>query len=183
MSTAVDRLVKKVRPELEAAAAAENLQAVHRHVGTAIEILKPFAAKRVKIEKPPPPGRSREERRAEEDSIEAKGKKAAKARAGGICEWHTFGRRCHAEGTDADHVLGGRWKSDMEALPNGEGFMWECRFHHDIKHGPGKPESLAVAKEHALRIGSKGLLRHVELAAARFEARNRPSIPIRVVVR
>jgi hypothetical protein len=118
------------------------------------------------------PGKTRAERRAEADAIEAKGKAAARVRSGGICEWHTDGTRCAAPATDGDHVLGGQWKRDMEALPNGEGFMDLCRFHHEDKHGPGKPESLAVAREHALRIGARGLLRHVEAAVRRYEAKH-----------
>lgn len=123
-------------------------------------------------------GPSREERRAADDARELAGKAAAMSRSrcpllgGPRCEDHTAGRRCAEAATDADHVLGGRWKKDMEELPNGEGFQAKCRTHHDIKHGPAKRAALLEAKEHAIRIGSRGLLRHVEAAIARYEAKH-----------
>lgn len=126
-------------------------------------------------------GKTAAERRAEDDARELAGKAAAMARSkcpllgGPRCEDHTSGRRCAEAATDADHVLGGRHKAEMEALPNGEGFQAKCRFHHDLKHGPARAAALAEAKEHAIRIGSRGLLRHVEAAIARYEAKHRRS--------
>jgi hypothetical protein len=123
------------------------------------------------------PGVSREARRAEDDARELAGKAAAKKRSEDPpgrprCEDFTSGRRCVEDATDADHVLGGRWKKDMEELPNGEGFQAKCRTHHELKHGPAKRTALLEAKEHAIRIGSRGLLRHVELAVARYAAKH-----------
>lgn len=134
------------------------------------------ATARIKARTPRAPGATKEQRKLTQDEIEAAGKIAARHRAeqdgSPRCEWFTDGKRCTSYGTDCDHVLGGRWKSDMEALPNGEGFQVECRTHHDLKHGPGKAGHLAQAKEHAIRIGSRGLRRHVEDAIARFNAKH-----------
>lgn len=136
--------------------------------------------------KPRAPGATRAERKAGADALELAGKIAARARAKGgeldpRCEWYTNGSRCGCYGSDADHVLGGRWKSDMEALPNGEGFQILCRTHHDIeKHNGAKMPALLQAEEHAIRIGSPGLLRLVKAAIARFNAKH--PVAVRMVV-
>lgn len=119
------------------------------------------------------PGPTREERRAAADARELAGKAAARVRSGGRCEWHEGGRRCGDTGTERDHVLGGRWKKEMEALPNGEGLQDLCHDHHQVvKHGPDRLGALRQAKEHAIRIRSRGPLRHVEDAIARYHARH-----------
>ncbi len=125
------------------------------------------------------PGRAREDRRAAEDAREGAGKvaamKRARARASGLprCEWHENGQRCGMIATDSDHVLGGVHKREMEALPNGDGFMALCAPHHRItKHGPDRAGALAQAKEHAIRLGARGLLRFVEAAIRRYEAKH-----------
>jgi hypothetical protein len=128
------------------------------------------------------PGLSREERRAQDDARELAGKAAAMKRSEDPpgrprCEDTTAGRRCSEDGHDADHVLGGTHKKEMEALPNGEGFQVKCRTHHDLKHGPAKRTALLEAEEHALRIGSRGLLRHVEAAIRRYEAKHAGRTP------
>lgn len=177
MSVATDRLVKRLRPELERAAAADNLAAALSHVDAAVRILAPFAeaskkARAVSRALPAKvsPGTSRPERRQIEERTEASGKMAARKRAevdgSPRCEWFTNGVRCTGYGTDADHVLGGSHKKEMEALPNGEGFQVECRTHHQLKHGPGKAGHLAQAREHAIRVGSRGLLRLATKATA-----------------
>jgi hypothetical protein len=183
MSTAADRLVSRIRPELTKAAAAENLAAATAAAERALEILRPFAerAKKAKavsraLPKPLPPGKTKAERKKTRAEIEAEGKRAARARAeqegAPRCEWFTDGVRCPSYGSDCDHVLGGTHKGEMEDLPNGEGFQVECRTHHALKHGPGKDGHLAQAREHAIRIGSRALRKLVEKATALHEGKH-----------
>jgi hypothetical protein len=154
-------------------AAMTNITEVHEYV-------RRVGARRAKPSAPEIPGKSREERRAAADALEDAGKAAARARSAGStiagvrrCEWHENGQRCGSVAAEVDHVLGGRWKKDMEELPAGEGFQDLCTPHHQItKHGPDKLGALAQAKEHAIRIRSRGLLRHVEDAIARYHARH-----------
>jgi hypothetical protein len=154
-------------------AAMTNIAEVHEYV-------RRIGARKPKPSTPVIPGKSREERRAAEDALEEKGKAAARERSAastvaGVrrCEWHELGQRCGAVAAEVDHVLGGRWKKDMEALPNGEGFQDLCSPHHQVtKHGPDRLGALHQAKEHAIRIRSRGLLRHIEDALARYHARH-----------
>lgn len=119
------------------------------------------------------PGPTRERRRAEDDARELAGKAAAMRRAGGRCEVHEKGARCDASATDAHHAIGGRWKRDVESLPNGEGFIAACRLHHDLLlHGPDRAGAIHQAWEHAIRVGSRCLRRLVDAAAARYHAKH-----------
>jgi hypothetical protein len=132
------------------------------------------------------PGLSPAERAELADAIERLGKAAAMKRAEDLpgvprCEWRTNGQRCSDYATEAHHVLGGRWKPDVEALPNGEGYMALCRTHHQLNaHGAERLEALVQTKEHAIRVRSMKLLRLVEKALARWEARH-PECAVRVI--
>lgn len=147
----------------------------------------PGVRKNGKIPKASAPGKTRAERDRAADANERTGKDAAYERAKTVhglpqCEWYVDGKRCFDNGTEADHVLGGRWKKDMEMLPNGEGYQVMCHLHHQIeKHGGPKMPALLQAKEHAIRIGSPGLLRHVEKAIYRYNAKH--PVPVRVEVK
>jgi hypothetical protein len=113
-----------------------------------------------------------------EDAREKEGKAAAMKRAEDPpgkprCEFYEDGKRCFETATDAHHCLGGVHKEEMEALPNGEGFQAGCRNHHEIiGHSSSRLVAVSQAKEHAVRIGSKGLLRHVEAALALYEGKH-----------
>jgi hypothetical protein len=106
---------------------------------------------------------------------QAKREAAARATRGGSvrCEWIGLvsGTRCTALADDPDHVLGGRFRKECEAL-GAEGLQCLCRGHHDYKHGPDRQGALDQAKEHALRHGYRRLLRLVEQAIARYEAKH-----------
>jgi hypothetical protein len=176
MSTLTPTAAKQIRRRL---AGKDPMQAIRELTEECDGVLARVKASRARMAALPAkvvPGATKAQRKLTKDESEAAGKIAARRRAeqegSPRCEWFTDGVRCTAYGTDCDHVLGGRWKSDMEALPNGEGFQVECRTHHDLKHGPGKEGHLAQAKEHAIRIGSRGLKRHIEAALARFKAKH-----------
>jgi predicted transcriptional regulator len=131
------------------------------------------------------PGVTKELREAAEAAFYAVERGLAFARAGRVvdergnvkrparCEVHTNGQRCSLEGVDPDHVLGGAYKSDCEAL-GAEGLEIMCRVHHDMKtaNSPSRFLWLDQAKEHAIRIGAKRLLQLVEKAIARHEAKH-----------
>jgi hypothetical protein len=124
-------------------------------------------------------GPTRKDRRSAEDAREATGKVAALIRSHDSdagynrCEVYESGQRCLSLVSDCHHAVGGRWKRECEALPNGDGFVACCRPHHDhLFHGPDRLGALRQAEEHALRIGSRGLMRLVDAAIQRYEAKH-----------
>lgn len=133
----------------------------------------------VRDAKPAAPGKSRAERQAEDDAREADGKAAAMKRSEDFaskprCEVYDGNSRCVETATEADHVLGGSNKEDMEALPNGEGFEAMCHTHHVLKTGnvPTGLVWLKQAKDHALRVGAKRLLPFIDRALAKYEGKH-----------
>jgi hypothetical protein len=123
-------------------------------------------------------GPTKAERKAAEDAREALGKAAAMERSkdfSGLprCEvWDAKGLRCLETATDAHHALGGTHKKEMEAL-GGEGFIAECRLHHEgLSHGAARALALQFAEEHALRNGFKRLLKYVDKAKALHEGKH-----------
>jgi hypothetical protein len=147
-----------------------------------LDRVKEDRARMKAIQKPKVPGVSRDERRRIEDSREDAGKAAAMERAkdfSGLprCEvWDGKGLRCLHTATDADHVLGGSRKPDMEQI-GGEGFQSMCRAHHDLKttNTPTGKFWLDQAMEHALRVGAKRLVPHLDRALAKYEGKHRRS--------
>jgi hypothetical protein len=155
MSTAADRLVKKVRPELEAASAAiakENIAAADSHLTRALEILRP-AAKRF-IPKPPPPGKTKAERKEERNERAAEIRAAVMERADGRCEW------CHRDGFALEwaHIFGGGERRHREDVTNTAANCWDC--HRGWENA--KPATFADAKAWARAYGFREALREIE---------------------
>jgi hypothetical protein len=135
--------------------------------------------KRVKV-KAAPRVKAKADAKAQDAAFYGRAKREAANRAayrdGYVrCEWHTdlggIDVRCPSEANDPDHVIGGRFRKDCEAL-GAEGLECLCRTHHDVKHGPGRGGALEQAKAHALRHGYRRLLRLIEQAIARHEAKH-----------
>lgn len=124
------------------------------------------------------PGKTQAERRAEADAQELDGKARAMKRSehpdgAPRCEVVDREGRCVFTATAAHHALCGRWKSDVEALPNGEGYIATCDTHHTgLFHGAERLASLEEAREHGLRIGSWRLVQLVDLAIVRYRMRH-----------
>lgn len=132
------------------------------------------------------PGLSVEERRAEADAIESRGKAAAYHRAGRLleadgterlparCEYVDRGTLCGERGIAADHVIGGAGKSDMESI-GAEGFQILCLVHNHLKtvNSPSRAFWLDEAEEHAIRIGARRLLPFIARARAKLEGKRR----------
>jgi hypothetical protein len=172
VSTAAERLARQVKT----ASSLEEVRTIADRVLASARRAKPSA--------PTIPGKSREERRAEEDAAEAKGKAAAYARAGRTldregrvdrdawCEYVDRGARCAHVGVAADHVIGGAHKGDMEGI-GAEGFQILCVVHNDLKtrNAPSRSFWLDQAEEHALRVGARRLLFFIGRARAKLEGK------------
>lgn len=130
------------------------------------------------------PGPSRKAKRDEAEAVESAAKGDAFTRAGRVfgadgsvfrharCEYRSGAICCYSTGTDADHIIGGASKRDMERL-GAEGFQVFCRAHHDLKtaNSPTRVFWLDVAEEHALRVGARKLLPFIARARAKLEGK------------
>lgn len=89
-----------------------------------------------------------------------------------------WARRCPEGANDPDHVIGGAYRKDCEAL-GAEGLECLCRGHHDLKHAssPSRLFWLDHAAEHAERHGYKRLAALVAKARARYEAKHPEAKP------
>ena len=143
--TAADRIAKRIRPELEAAAASENLAAATAHVTRALEILRPFGPLRHKrIPSVKAPGKTKEERREERNSAFDEIRKKVYDRAEGRCEV------CGVDAGDvlcqAHHLISGGLRRHRESV---ETVMLLCADCHRAYHR-SVPAVLAQVREWCL---------------------------------
>jgi hypothetical protein len=158
MPSAVDRLTKRIRPELEAAAAAENLQTALYHVDAALGILRAVtqqAPRKALVL----PGATKEERKTAKDARSAAIRAAVMERAAGVCEW------CNRDGYALEwaHVIDGNGdKQAHEAVDTTAAACFDC--HRRGWHGSGarREKTLRDAKEWALRLGFRKALAEID---------------------
>ena len=165
MTTAADRIAKRIRPELEAAAASENLAAATAHVTRALEILRPFGPLRHKrIPSVKAPGKTKEERREERNTRAAEIRAEVMKRADGRCEW------CQRDGFVLEwaHVIDGNGsRRAHESVETTAAVCADC--HHRGWHGSGprRDAALRSAKEWAIRLGFREAMAAIDKKIAK----------------
>jgi 5-methylcytosine-specific restriction endonuclease McrA len=166
---AVQRLTKRIRPELDAAAAAENLQTALYHVDAALKILH-SVTKRGPRKVLVLPGRTPDERRAEHRSSTGSLRAQVAERSEGKCE------ACGAEyGTawEMHHVESGSGTRRANQRPGSVlALCWEC--HRRAHRG-----DLATLRRIAQASPLDGEAR---TSALRRAAKATPSGPVRIAV-
>jgi hypothetical protein len=175
---AVQRLTKRIRPELQAAGAAlahKNITVALVHLERATDLCR-AVTKRSPRKVLVLPGATKAERDEERSKRAAEIRAAVMERAAGVCEW------CSRDGYALEwaHVIDGNGdKQAHEAVDTTAAACFDC--HRRGWHGSGarREKTLRDAKEWALRLGFRKALAEIDRKIAKVtEARGSVRIAV-----
>lgn len=161
MPSAVERLTKRVLPELRAAAAASNLQAALYHVDAALAILRPIV-KRSPRKVLVLPGKTPDEKRADHRASTGSLRAQVEARSGGRCE--VSGVEV-GPAWDLHHLDAGGHRRSRQSLDNCLAVSFDV---HRLLHR-GDLATLRDVKAACIRLGMREGLRATEHRLAKVE--------------